>query len=43
MGDEDYHEDGLVGVLLMVDSDQASEFTTLVSDLTAGQVLPQRQ
>ena len=41
-GDEEYLEDGSVGVLIVVDSDKASELITLVSDMTSGEVVPER-
>ena len=42
MGDEDYRDDGSVSVLITEDRDRESDFTTLVSDLTAGEVVPVR-
>ena len=39
-GDKEYREDGSVSVIVMVDSEKSSEFRTLVSDLTSGEVVP---
>lgn len=41
LGDEEYHEDGSVGLLIVVDSDKALDFTTQVSDFTSGETVPQ--
>lgn len=41
-GDEEYLEDGSVRVTVLLNADKESEFVTVVTDMTAGAIVPTR-